>query len=234
MSSALGRMVENRTDRQGTPSAHRRGLDEEIADAIRARILSGEVVPGAHLVEASFVRTLGVSHGTVRAAFRLLAQEGIVEHQPRRGMFAVSFTAADVLEICSLRDSLEALAASAAARVASGEEKATVSKIMSRMAAAAKHGDRRACMALDLEFHRRIVAISHHRRLDTLYRSIETQVRLFMALTGPLHEDLSGLVAIHRPIADAILAGDGETAARLSASHNRRDGEALAARLPRA
>lgn len=49
-----------------------------VAEGLRARILSGELSPGDRLVEAELVAEYGVSRGTVREALRLLASESLV------------------------------------------------------------------------------------------------------------------------------------------------------------
>lgn len=49
-----------------------------VAEALRARILRGDLQPGHRLVEADLVAEFGVSRGTVREALRLLASESLV------------------------------------------------------------------------------------------------------------------------------------------------------------
>jgi hypothetical protein len=65
---------------------------------------------------------------------------------------------------------------------------------------------------------------AHHKCL-----LIEAQTRLFMTLTmtDHFHHDLKEVLAIHKPIAEAISKGDARRAAGLASSHNERDGRDL-------
>jgi DNA-binding GntR family transcriptional regulator len=144
-------------------------------------------------------------------------------------MFVADLRPEDALELYSIRDSLEALAAEEAAKKATEQEKAELSNILKKMNAAAKARDRKRCLDLDLAFHKHIVAMSKHSRVQQMYSLLESQIRLFIALTEPMHKDLfADIVQIHEPIASAILVGNWKTAQALSAHHNRADGEALA------
>lgn len=215
-------------------AADRPGLDVVIADGIREKILSGLLSAGAHLIEADFAREFEVSNGTIRAALRHLQGEGLVELRPRRGIFVSGMDPNDALELCTLRDALEALGASQAALNATRTEKDALRKLMTEMQAAVKNRDRTACMMLDLSFHRLVVEMSKHKRLVQTYGLLEAQIRLFMALTESMHVDLfADMIPIHKPIVEAILVGDAEAAGRLSGKHNQVDGEALAQSLIR-
>ncbi|HEY9213156.1 MAG TPA: GntR family transcriptional regulator [Ancylobacter sp.] len=209
--------------------AGRLGLDEVIAEGIREKILSGTLATGTHLVEADLGQEFEVSNGTVRSALRHLQNEGLVEFRPRRGMFVAGLSAVDALELCSLRNSLEALAAELASGNRTDEDVGRLNKIMDDMRRAVARCDKRASIEADIAFHRQIVTMSRHKRLIQMYGLLESQIRLFMTLTEPMHSDLfADMIPIHEPIAQAVVEGDAATAARLSSLHNNPDGEALA------
>ena len=60
-------------------------LVELVTRHVRSEVLSGALEPGERIVEETLCARLGVSRAPVREALRLLAQEGLVEHLPRRG-----------------------------------------------------------------------------------------------------------------------------------------------------
>lgn len=63
-----------------------RPVYRQIADVLRARILSGELPPGARLPsERELTETYGAARGTVREAITLLRTEGHVEVEHGRG-----------------------------------------------------------------------------------------------------------------------------------------------------
>ena len=82
-------------------------LVELAADRIRDDILSGRLEPGARIVEETLGAELGISRGPLREALRLLTQQGLVEHLPRRGSRVVEWSSTDVLQLFELRGVLE-------------------------------------------------------------------------------------------------------------------------------
>ena len=52
---------------------------------LRHEILSGALAPGERLVEEQLTQRFGTSRAPLREALRQLAQQGLIEHLPRRG-----------------------------------------------------------------------------------------------------------------------------------------------------
>ena len=63
---------------------------ERVADVLRRRITEGDLPPRTHLSEEQLIVVLRVSRNTLREAFRVLAQHGLVEHVPNRGVSVAS------------------------------------------------------------------------------------------------------------------------------------------------
>lgn len=208
-----------------------RGLDVEAADQVRELILSGQLEAGSHLVETLLAERLQVSRGTLRAAFRRLHDEGLVEYRPNRGVFVRQLTVDDVWEIATLRDSLETMAAMLAARRITDAGRGQLAQLIGEMRAAVEAGDRRRAIELDYGFHRLVMHLSGHERLQQAYSVLEAQTRLFMVLTDPTHPDLSHMLPLHAPLAEAIAAGDAERAAEIAAGQNESDAQQLLARV---
>lgn len=57
-----------------------------IAQALRQKIIAGELLPGARLSERELTSQLDISRNTLREVFRLLTQEGLLRYQPNRGV----------------------------------------------------------------------------------------------------------------------------------------------------
>lgn len=65
-----------------------RSFAEQVADALREKITSGEWPPGHKLPgEVTLAQTYGVARGTVRAALDLLRAEGRIVTFTGRGTF---------------------------------------------------------------------------------------------------------------------------------------------------
>ena len=60
-------------------------LVDEIVDAIRDRIIHGELQPGLKIRQQQFAEALGVSRTPLREAFQRLESDGWVDLRARRG-----------------------------------------------------------------------------------------------------------------------------------------------------
>ena len=57
-----------------------RTLGETVTAEIRRKLVGGELVPGQRLSEAALSESLDISRNTLREAFRVLTQEGLLKH----------------------------------------------------------------------------------------------------------------------------------------------------------
>lgn len=85
----------------------RRPASSSSRQRLRNEILSGAVVPGERLIEEQLTRRFGTSRAPLREALRLLGQQGLVEHLPRRGVRVAELSPQDVDELFGLREVLE-------------------------------------------------------------------------------------------------------------------------------
>ena len=85
----------------------RQTLREQVTQAIRLKLLTGQLRPGERIVEQEMAEDLGVSRGPVREALRQIEQEGLVEYTSHVGCFVKEFNARDVYEVYLLRANLE-------------------------------------------------------------------------------------------------------------------------------
>lgn len=82
----------------------------DLAARITAKIDQGVLTPGTRLPEVALAEELGVSRNTLREAFRVLMQDGLVDHIPNRGVFVHTFTKSDVEDIYAYRTFIEVAA----------------------------------------------------------------------------------------------------------------------------
>jgi DNA-binding GntR family transcriptional regulator len=85
-------------------------LVELAVRRLRSEILSGTLAPGERLVEEQLTRRFGTSRAPLREALRLLGEQGLVEHLPRRGVRVAELSERDIEELFSLRGVLEEFA----------------------------------------------------------------------------------------------------------------------------
>lgn len=164
----------------------------QLADALRQKIIDGELPPGTQLAEQSAAEALGVSRNTLREAFRLLSHERLLVHQVHRGVFVRTLEPADVREIYTTRRLIECAA------VEYGAERATtgtrppehdVRAIRDAVAeglTAAANDEWSAVGTADLRFHSAITALAGSRHLDDLMRRMLAELRLaFHVMSDP-------------------------------------------------
>ena len=211
-------------DANDRPHASLEGVDtrplrQQIADALQGAILSGEIKPGAALIETDIAGRLGVSRAPVREALQLLANSGLVETVPYRGTTVRHLTADDVEEVYSMRTVLETFALRRAMARDAGATARSLRGICDAMGQYAGGGDWNQVSAEDERFHRQLIAMAEHRLLDHAWRDLNMRVRQIMALRNLQNEDTMTIVYNHLPIVDAIEAGDVETAVQRLADH---------------
>jgi DNA-binding GntR family transcriptional regulator len=185
-----------------------RSLAEDAADQIREQILRGGFRPGEHLVEARIAERLNVSRGPVREAFKLLRAEGLLTEEPRRGTFVVSLSPRDVREIYGLRAAIEGRAARL---LADRRDPAALDELRARVEAieaAARSQDVAALSRDDLAFHDAVCRLSGNMRLHEVFERYVPMLRALLRVDERMHESVDVVARQHRPLLEAIEAGD--------------------------
>lgn len=105
------------------PSESKRGrrLALDVHASVRDMILSGELPPGAPLLQAVLARSLNVSRTPMREAFRLLQEEGLIESQPDQRAVVRSIDPGEIDAVYAARLTLESVAVSISVRIATPE-----------------------------------------------------------------------------------------------------------------
>lgn len=205
-----------------------RSLAEDAADRIREQILGGGFKQGEHLVEAKIAEQLTISRGPVREAFKLLRAEGLLKEEPRRGTFVVSLTAHDVREIYGLRAALEGRAARLIARSRDPAALAALRELTDGIDAAVASQDAVAASRADLAFHEGLCGLCGNSRIHEVFMRYVPTLRGLLRLDEQVLRSLDEISLQHRPLVEAIEAGDEERAARLLSEHAEHAGELIA------
>jgi DNA-binding GntR family transcriptional regulator len=196
-----------------------------VTDVLREAILDGVIPPRAWLREAELADELGVSRTPVRDALRTLSSEGLVEISANKGAMVSPITSHDIIELSAIRETLEGLAARLAAKRAEHGDAVVLRGHLDHIRTALEEGRLTDVPALDLALHREIRRIADNRYVGRTLEQIESAVRRFRSKTylntGRPEESLRE----HEEIAEAIIAGDAETAERRAADHMRRVAE---------
>jgi DNA-binding GntR family transcriptional regulator len=150
---------------------------EQAAEAIRSRIVNGDLEFGEPLSETALAVQLGVSKTPVRQAFLRLKAEGLVEFEPQRGIFVFDMGAEEVRDLGELREILEVAAARAAIRRRSAALADTLEGIVASMHEALAGADLQRFRALDLAYHNAIVEHGGNAVLRATYETLSLRIQ---------------------------------------------------------
>jgi DNA-binding GntR family transcriptional regulator len=154
-------------------------LVELAMERLRRDILSGRNDPGERLVEEQLTKRLGISRAPLREAMRLLAQQGLVEHIPRRGARVATLSDDDVRELYEVRDVLERHAVAA---IPAGADLTALEAALETMRRATAAGDRLELANGHRRFHVEVVRLGRNHQLAALYESVLVRIQLYMAV----------------------------------------------------
>ena len=155
---------------------------DELAAALRARILDGDLRAGLRLPEQELCTTYLVARHTARAALRALAAEGLVVIEPHRGASVTALGPAEVEGLYELRVALEVEAARLALERHDGSLPQSVHAAVTRLGAVCAR--RRAAWSSVVDAHENVhaelVAASQSPRLIAAHEALAGESRLFI------------------------------------------------------
>lgn len=137
-----------------------RTKEEQVADYLRERIISGFYPRGSRLKQAEIAEQLHLSITPVREALKLLAAEGYVSGDSYRGARVVPFDPSASAEILQLRLMLEAQLVRGAVEKATSRDIQELRALAKEFEKAFDSGDRAAARGINYRFHRRMYDIA--------------------------------------------------------------------------
>ncbi|MBS1868620.1 MAG: GntR family transcriptional regulator [Actinobacteria bacterium] len=196
----------------------RTNLREEAGAVLRAGVLSGDLQPGEIYSASMLAQDMGVSATPVREALLDLAAAGLVEPVRNRGFRILTVAQDDLDEIIELRMMVE-VPAMALVVERHAADLDGLDPVVDELEAAARAGDLRRFMLADRAFHLKLLEATGNRRLVRVVEGLRDQTRLVglkgIADAGKLLET----ALEHRPILEAVRAGDATRAQGLMMAH---------------
>lgn len=192
-------------------------LSDRAYAALRDRLVTLDIPPGAPIEEDAVARDLGVGRTPVREALRRLTLEGLVVVYPRRGTFASAINMTSLSDIADVRAVLEGHAAERAAALAAESDRREAAELIAELDAAG--ADQHALMELDTRVHRFVHRCCRNPYLaQDLDRYLNMSLRIWH-LTFERLPHLHDRVKDHRELLDAIRRGDAEAARSTAEEH---------------
>ncbi|MES2257554.1 MAG: GntR family transcriptional regulator [Pseudomonadota bacterium] len=191
----------------------------KLREAIEEMIAVGQLLPGQHLDETELAAQFGVSRTPIRETLIQLASMGLVVIRPRRGAIVAELGPQQLVEMFEVMSELEATCGNLAARRMTPQEQQALleAHLACKEAMVAQEPD--VYYYKNEAFHEAIYAGSHNQFLIEQTRSLYRRLRPYRRLQLRVRNRLNNSYDEHDGVVRAIIAGDGELAARLLRDH---------------
>lgn len=194
-------------------------LSERAYARIKKMITDYRFSPGSRLNVEQLARDLGTSRTPVWEAIRRLEQEGLVRNVPNRGVFLVELTPRAAIELYTVREVLEGMAARLSVEGISERTLDKMERLLLEQGKIVAEEDLVSYSRSDFEFHACIYAACGNTILREMLESIKQKARpIAMQITPILKE----LLQDHREILHALRMHDPLLAETAFREHNRR------------
>jgi DNA-binding GntR family transcriptional regulator len=158
------------------------------------------------LDERKLAQDFGISRTPVREAMAQLESEGFVRSVPRRGIYVVRKSKAEVIEMITVWAALESMAARLITQVATDDEIAG----LRRMFVTFENGELRAHLDeysdVNIEFHQSIIRLSRNAVLIDLAENLFTHMRMIRRTTIGEKDRADRSIRDHMNIIEALEA----------------------------
>ena len=178
--------------------------------ALRDAIVSGELQPGARLLEEEISQQLAISRGPVREALRQLEQEGLVASFPYRGCEVLGVSEEEVHQVLiPIRLTLERYSFPRAMGQMTEADLEAVENALHEMERGADAGDLKKVVETDIRFHEMVLERSGQPHTLQIWLTIEPRIRAYFHRHGR-YQELREIVRDHRELFEALRDRDEE------------------------
>lgn len=204
---------------------------ERAEQALIELLATGKIKPGDRLVESRLAKEMGFNRAAVREALNRLTAGDVVEYIPYSGYRLKMFTPVDLLELLSLREAIEPVAAREAAELGDSKLIGAIEESMMLLEDQVHHHPENVDWKYDTDFHMAIVKASGNTRFVRVYHQMRIEPAMMSwvfnpsskssflsAAPGPNGVEMATL-AHHRAIFKAIKEGRAFEARDTAAEH---------------
>ncbi|EFL87513.1 GntR family transcriptional regulator [Ahrensia sp. R2A130] len=200
-------------------------LKDHTYDVLKDAILDMNIYAedaDLRLDERQMAQRLGISRTPIREALARLAQDGLVDIQPRRGVFIIRKNMNEVLEMIVTWAALESMAARLTAERATDAELRELRKFALLHSIEAKTARLSEYSEANIEFHQRILNLSGCALLRTTADGLFQHMHAVRKRAMGEADRATQSVADHMEIIEALEARDQNLASRLVREHTMR------------
>ena len=196
-------------------------LIEQAYEEILEAICSGRLAPGERLNQDALAGRLGISRQPVGQALSVLKAQGFVRDTGRRGLIVAPLEREFFRAIYELREALDSLAASLAARRCKPGDATEGRKLLAEGRRAVRSGRVDELIEADMRFHLWICRVAGNPLLSDTMRLYWNHLRRAMGEVLQQRSRRDQIWEEHEAILQGIIKGDPAAAAQRASAHAR-------------
>ncbi|MEV4115301.1 GntR family transcriptional regulator [Nonomuraea sp. NPDC049695] len=197
----------------------RQSLREQVSQALRAALITGEMRPGVVYSAPVLAAQFGVSATPVREAMLDLAKEGLVEAVRNKGFRVTELSDRDLDELTEIRQLIEVPTVARLADSSRAEEFERLRPIAEEIVSAAEGGDLLAYVDADLRFHVELLTLAGNGHLVEVVRDLRNRARLYGLSQLAERGTLADSAREHLQLLDALKNGDSQAVGHIMVEH---------------
>ena len=193
-------------------------LADQVFDRLENDIIQGVYPKGEILTELKLVEQLGVSRTPIREALRRLEQERLIEDMGK-GSRVLGITEDDLLDIMTIRERVEGVAAYYAALNMTPEARKEFTHLVDLQEFYFQKRDAERLRQVDDQFHDMICILSRRTVIMDTLIPLHRKTRRYRRIAMDDWERATKTKGEHYEIYQAIVSGNAELASELTARH---------------
>ncbi|OEJ93885.1 GntR family transcriptional regulator [Streptomyces thermolilacinus] len=194
-------------------------LRDQVAHALRAALISGELQPGRVYSAPALAADFGISATPVREAMLDLAREGLVEPVRNKGFRVTEVSERDLDQYSELRALIEVPTVGAVTRSATRQQLEALRPVAEEIVVSARDHDLIGYLDADRRFHLALLALHGNDRLVETVGELRKRSRLYGLTALDERGLLVASAAEHLELLDLMLAGDAAAAEACMSRH---------------
>ncbi|MCB5907717.1 GntR family transcriptional regulator [Streptomyces pinistramenti] len=197
----------------------RERLRDQVSNALRAALISGELRPGVVYSAPTLAEDFGISATPVREAMLDLVREGLVEPVRNKGFRVTEVSERDLDQYAEVRALIEIPMVGRVTRSAGREELESLRPVAEEIVRAARDHDLIGYLEADRQFHLSLLALCGNGRLVETVGDLRKRSRLYGLTALDERGELIPSAEEHLELLELMLAGDAKMAEKCMAKH---------------
>ncbi|MFD7162556.1 GntR family transcriptional regulator [Streptomyces violascens] len=194
-------------------------LRDQVAHALRAALVAGELRPGTIYSAPGLAADFGISATPVREAMLDLAREGLVEPVRNKGFRITEVSERDLDQYTELRALIEVPTVGRVTDTASAKQLEALRPVAEEIVDRARAHDLIGYLDADRRFHLRLLGLAGNERLVETVGDLRKRSRLYGLTRLDERGELITSAQEHVELLDLMLSGDRPAAEACMARH---------------